>query len=373
MGSVAANVLGEPKARVPYADTRRALATGSWPIADEWLDGVDMTGTQPSLGLTTDSSTAPSESVEPSRASSGSAAKAAPPRPAPKSKPQVPAAGPATAGGAKRALCVGVDAYPAPNTLTGCVNDTTVWSKSLVKLGFEVNTLTDKRATHAEIVKALQDLVAKSQHGDVLVFHYSGHGTQVRDTDGDEEDGTDEALVPVDFQDGAFLIDDDLRDIFNNLAPGVNLTCFIDCCPLGFDHADARAKRGRRFGDTSHARFLKHTEAVQEDWMRAHERFREHTSSTRALLTGSPAVVDRNALRWVNFSACDATEVAYENNGNGDFTRLATPLLSGDLTHTTHRDFQKAIVAAFGEKRRQTPQLDCADAAEAAVLLQALA
>ena len=151
-----------------------------------------------------------------------------------------------------------------------------------------MDTLTDKRATHAEIVKALRDLVSKSQHGDVLVFHYSGHGTQVRDTDGDEEDGTDEALVPVDFQDGAFLIDDDLRDIFNNLAPGVNLTCFIDCCHSG-SITRMLGRNADDAGDTSHARFLKHTE-LWEDWMRAHERFREHTSSTRALLTGSPTV-----------------------------------------------------------------------------------
>lgn len=371
MGSVAANVLREAKARVPYVDTSRGLA-GTWPIADEWLEGVDLSSNLASLGLGANTAVTPATAEEPSRASSGTAAaaaKAKPSRPAPIPQQSL-AGGHTSAGGAKRALCVGVDAYPAPNTLTGCVNDTQVWSKVLTGLGFQVNTLTDKRATHAEIVKNLRDLVSQSQHGDVLVFHYSGHGTQVRDTDGDEEDGTDEALVPVDFEDGAFLIDDDLRDIFDQLGAGVNLTCFIDCCHSG----TITRMLGRNTDDatdTSKPRFLKRTE-FWEDWMRAHERFREHTASTRSIATTPRATVDRNSLRWVNFSACDATEVAYENNGNGDFTRLATPLLSGDLAHMTHRDYQKAVITAFGEKRRQTPQLDCADAAEAAPLLQPL-
>jgi hypothetical protein len=369
MGSVAANVLREAKARVPYVDTSRGLEAGTWPVADEWLEGVDLSSTFASLGLGPNAPVTP-EPSEPSRASSGRPAKPAPSRPSAKPQRPAPAVGPAPSGGAKRALCVGIDAYPAPNTLTGCVNDTTVWSKALMSIGFQVDTLTDKRATHAEIAKSLRDLVSQSQRGDVLVFHYSGHGTQVRDTDGDEEDGTDEALVPVDFQDGAFLIDDDLREIFDALAPGVNLTCFIDCCHSG-SITRMLGRNADDATDTSKPRYLKHTE-LWEDWMRAHERFREHNASTRALVTASRGVVDRNALRWINFSACDATEVAYENNGNGDFTRLATPLLAGDLTHVTHRDFQKAVIAAFGEKRRQTPQLDCADASEAAVLLQPL-
>ena len=367
MGSVAANVLGEAKARVPYTDTS-SRSIGTWPIADEWLEGVDLTSVTAGFGLATGATTPVSPS-DPLRGAAVTVGKVAPSIAAP--SPQRPGVGgQASATGRKRALCVGIDAYPAPNTLTGCVNDTIRWSKALGGLGFQVDTLTDKRATHAEIVRTLRDLVSQSQSGDVLVFHYSGHGTQVRDTDGDEEDGTDEALVPVDFEDGAFLIDDDIREIFDQLAAGVNLTCFIDCCHSG----TITRMLGRNADDpldTSKPRFLKRTE-LWEDWMRAHERFREHTNSTRSLPVGSRVVVDRNALRWVNFSACDATEVAFENNGNGDFTRLATPLLSGAVSHMTHRDFQKAVIAAFGEKRRQTPQLDCADASEATPLLQPL-
>lgn len=36
--------------------------------------------------------------------------------------------------------------------------------------------------------------------GDSLFFHYSGHGGQQKDTNGDEESGMDDTLVPVDYQ-----------------------------------------------------------------------------------------------------------------------------------------------------------------------------
>ena len=78
---------------------------------------------------------------------------------------------------------------------------------------------------------------------------------------------------------------------------------------------------------------------------------------------------DRSKLRWVNFSACDASEKAYEQNGNGDFTRLATSLLASGID-ITNREFQKRLMREFGATRRQTPQLDCPLNAEEIGLLR---
>lgn len=41
------------------------------------------------------------------------------------------------------------------------------------------------RATRQEILEGCAWLVAGASAGDKLLFHYSGHGTQVQDTDGD--------------------------------------------------------------------------------------------------------------------------------------------------------------------------------------------
>ena len=52
-----------------------------------------------------------------------------------------------------------------------------------------------------------------AQPGDAFFFHFSGHGSRVKDTDGDEADGWDETICPVDY-DRAGMIVDDVRFVF---------------------------------------------------------------------------------------------------------------------------------------------------------------
>jgi hypothetical protein len=140
----------------------------------------------------------------------------------------------------KKALLVGINDYPgSSNDLAGCVNDTANLKSLLVKeFGFDagsVRTLTDARATRAAILEAVQDLVAKASGGETLVFHYSGHGSQVPDEDGDEKsDRMDEVICPRDFSwDGCWISDDDLSQIFAGLAKDVHLEVLLDCCHSG--------------------------------------------------------------------------------------------------------------------------------------------
>lgn len=44
--------------------------------------------------------------------------------------------------------------------------------------------------TKANILKAMHWLVKDARPGDALFFHYSGHGGQTEDHDGDEGDGS---------------------------------------------------------------------------------------------------------------------------------------------------------------------------------------
>jgi hypothetical protein len=368
MSAVAANVLGAQEARVRYPGSPRdARDVGEqWPVSNEWLSGVDL-----SLGSGALAAVLPVNATSPAPPSSPiRPASVVPTVPV----PIQPAGGPSSgsAAGTRRALCVGIDAYKPPNTLQGCVNDTASWGRVLGALGFKVDKLLDEHATRQAMLDALTAMVRSAQPGDVLVFQYSGHGTQVPDEDGDEGGQPDEAMVPYDFEDGAFLIDDDLRGVFMQLPAGVNLTCFVDCCHSGTitrmlgRNVDESASDG-----ASLSRYLKVTEEWP-DWMRAHHRFRQRERAIRDMGMGRSLKVDANIMRWVDFSACDATEVAYETQGSGDFTRLATALLSQAGGQRTHREFQDAIVKAFGERRRQTPQLDCADSATALGLLQPL-
>lgn len=54
----------------------------------------------------------------------------------------------------------------------------------------------------------MQWLVRDARPGDSLFFHYSGHGGQAADLDGDEDDGFDETILPLDFKTAGEIIDD---------------------------------------------------------------------------------------------------------------------------------------------------------------------
>lgn len=91
--------------------------------------------------------------------------------------------------------------------------------------------------TKDNILSAYRKIVAESEENDAIFLHYSGHGTKLKDDDRNEEaDGYDEALVPLDFQEGAGMIrDDDLYDILvKPLSKGVHMVslvrCFLDGC-----------------------------------------------------------------------------------------------------------------------------------------------
>ena len=101
---------------------------------------------------------------------------------------------------ANKALLVGVNKYKLPGSdLQGCVNDITNIRDVLLKyFGFSVKNirvLADGRATKKAIFDRLNWLVKDAKPGDRLLFHFSGHGSQIRDRDGDElKDGLDEII-----------------------------------------------------------------------------------------------------------------------------------------------------------------------------------
>ncbi|NJD62816.1 MAG: caspase family protein, partial [Deltaproteobacteria bacterium] len=135
---------------------------------------------------------------------------------------------------------VGLNRYPDPrNNLKGCVNDVLLMAKTLrEQYGFsgstDIQLLTDERATTANIRKGLEGLVSDASPGDSLVFHYSGHGTQVRDLSGDElSDNLDEVICPYDMDWEHPFTDDDLAEICKGVPKGALLTVVLDCCHSG--------------------------------------------------------------------------------------------------------------------------------------------
>jgi len=146
----------------------------------------------------------------------------------------------------KFALLIGINHYlheDRISPLSGSLNDVEDMRQILTtKFEFppeNVLTLKDSEATHAGIIAAIQNhLIAKAQAGDIIVFHYSGHGSQMRDVTGKQISGLDETIVPYDSRDPEGKIFDisgaELHNLLVQLsAKTKNLTFILDSCHSG--------------------------------------------------------------------------------------------------------------------------------------------
>jgi hypothetical protein len=145
------------------------------------------------------------------------------------------------------ALLVGINRYPRlaeRYQLEGCVEDVRALSQVLVERHAfppsHVVELLDEAATRSGILGAMEDLLQRvGGEGDTVLFHYSGHGSQQRDLDGDEADGMDETLVPSDSgrtgtDPNLDIVDDEIHAWLLRLAEKTkNVTLLFDCCHSG--------------------------------------------------------------------------------------------------------------------------------------------
>lgn len=133
----------------------------------------------------------------------------------------------------KKAILIGINYTGLNCELKGCINDI-VKVSALLKDTYKYDSFdimtdeTPKKPTKQNIMESLAAHVASLTSADTLLFYYSGHGTQVRDVDVDEEDRLDEALVSLDKQ---AITDDELRGIMQNCK--AKLYMFFDCCHSG--------------------------------------------------------------------------------------------------------------------------------------------
>ncbi|KAL0365154.1 UNVERIFIED_CONTAM: Metacaspase-1 [Sesamum angustifolium] len=134
------------------------------------------------------------------------------------------------AHGRKRAVLCGITYKGHKQSLDGSINDVLFMKKLLVERRRGLLPYSNKEKHPSR----LQWLVRGCRAGDSLVFHYSGHGSQVVDRDGDEVDGYDECLLPVDYETEGRILDDELNaTIVRPLPTGATLHSIIDTCFSG--------------------------------------------------------------------------------------------------------------------------------------------
>lgn len=150
----------------------------------------------------------------------------------------------------KHALIIAIGDYDSSqgwNDISSA-NDIPLIRQTLLDQGFKnenITLLQDNQATSKGIDAALEKLTAKVGPKDIVVIHYSGHGQQVQDLNGDEADGYDEALVcydaplyaPDNYDFSRHYTDDrlgeKLYEIRQRLGKDGHLLVFLDACHSG--------------------------------------------------------------------------------------------------------------------------------------------
>lgn len=224
-----------------------------------------------------------------------------------------------------RALLIGINSYPHLGRslqLRGAVNDVRAMAGYLREaLGFkeeDVRLLVDAEATRSNILSSIDSLVDETAEGDLVVVHYSGHGSRMNSPEGRAGEAHEETLVPYDTgRNGApnrDITSLELRHRFLRLSEKtLRLTLVFDCCHSGTLSRDPFAAR---------ARWVPSAEAPP----------RPRPEGVDA--APSPLPYNR---RYTLVAACRRDESAYEVCvGGGD------PLHHGALTHHLLTELRKA-------------------------------
>jgi transcription termination factor NusB len=267
----------------------------------------------------------------------------------------------------KIALIVAVGNYPSYGgwSKISSSSDIPLIKNMLLSQGFkeqDIKLLVDSVATHDGIVAAINDIINRAQKGDIVFFHYSGHGQQIRDDNGDEIDGYDESLVPYDaymrykkgvYQGEKHLRDDELGNLLASLRSKVGLggeiIVTLDACHSGTATRGFGKCRGtaEKFAEPGYEPIIK--EGKDEGLF-------ENKISTRGSADElAPLVV---------FSGASAEELNYEytddqGNSYGSLSYALSKVFSKAPKNSTYRgvfDLVKLEMSVIAPK--QTPQVE---------------
>jgi hypothetical protein len=266
--------------------------------------------------------------------------------------------------GKRWALLVGINDYPGDDSdLTGCDIDVANMRVLLQEYFFfpaaQITIVKDLDATRARIEKELTDLADRAGPTDAVVFYYSGHGTQVPDLDGDEEDGWDEGICPaeprpkiVTNEDDMklFLTDDRLAELLGRFKTK-NVTVIFDCCHSG---------SGLRAGEEVPTLGIDRPRTREQ---KASKELVERAAEARANRSTPPATslnmgLDANE-RWVFITGCTSWEMSQGNSQTGG--RLTWNLVNAVSTSSGESWDQlmgRVREAANRENPGQTPTVE---------------
>ena len=265
----------------------------------------------------------------------------------------------------KLGLIVAVGKYPQGGRWKNLSseNDVRFINAALLKNGFDlknVDSLMNEQATKQNILNALDALYNKTNNGDIVVFHFSGHGQQIQDDNGDETDGYDEALIPYDAQ-GMYdpvsykgqnhLRDDELGAKLSRIREKIgskgSLVVIVDACHSG------TATRGNEFS-------VCRGEAMPFQAPEYKPKLSKNAADIDGFAEGSSATLSN----MIVFSASSPNQVNYEtkdadNNGVGSLSYAFSKAVNDlPLNSSYYLLFQKIKAQIQANYPTQLPMIE---------------
>ena len=248
----------------------------------------------------------------------------------------------------KKAVCIGINNYPGiSNDLQGCVNDANDWYALLTEYGFEASLMLDSQATRQNIKKALEDMVVSAGQGDVILFTYSGHGTQAFDLNNDEGDSYDEAIYVYD----GTILDDEMRVIIDKIDPRTTLVVISDSCFSG--------SVTRLIPENARARFV------------PMDGFSENR------VVGQRFLLPESGMPELLISGCTDSEYSYDAEIDGRYNGAMSAMAIRVIRQKPGLTYQEFYTRLRGylpsSEYPQTPQLEGSDAHKGTLLFEPFA
>lgn len=264
---------------------------------------------------------------------------------------------------ANKALLVGINDYKGVGDLRGCINDVTN-IRNLLKTYFgfsneDIRILVDERATKQNILFRLEKLVTNAKPGDLIVFHFSGHGSQIRDRDMDElKDHMDELICPWDMNwDDGFITDDMLKEILNTLNKEVMMEIILDCCHSGT--GTRNNSLGRPSEPNAENKVLNRHLPPPVDIQSRFQGEEEELNPKKAFRTDKTLTM--NHILWAGCKDHQTSADAYINGYyNGAFSYYFCKHIRDSKGNISRNELQKRILNSLNYNNfLQLPQLEC--------------
>ena len=259
----------------------------------------------------------------------------------------------------KRALIIAVGDYPSRTGWSNIssVNDIPLIKDALMLQNFNetnIAVIQNEQATKHGILTSLKKLFNEANEGDIVVIHYSGHGQQIFDDNGDEVDGLDEALVPYDafakfthnYKGEKHIRDDELEQIINNfrnkLGKDGQLLMIFDSC-----HSGSATRGGKARGGVS--------SLVPPGWQPGQK---VQTDARQSEFFETVKLAE-NPASFVLISGASAEELNYEYQGVGSLSYAFSKALTNLGTNFSYRQLFANIATEMSViAPRQNPAIE---------------